>query len=139
MPAKQALDLSQIWLLSSLSKSERRAIERHARKIELPAGTLVLDEGAVGQACYFIASGKVAVARHNRKIAELGSGEIFGEIALLDRLPRTASIKTLVDSTLYEITKADFDAALGHSPAIARKLLTTLAARLRDADTKAAY
>jgi CRP-like cAMP-binding protein len=138
MPAK-VVDLSQIWLLSSLSKTERRSIERHARKIEIPAGTLVLDEGSVGQACYFINSGKVAVVRHNRKIAELGPGEIFGEIALLDRLPRTASIKTVEDSTLYELTKADFDAALDSSPAIARKLLTTLAARLRDADSKAAY
>lgn len=139
MPASQAVDLSQIWLLSSLNKTERRAVERHARKIDVTAGELILDEGSVGQACYVIASGKVAVLRHNRKIAELGPGEIVGEVALLDRLPRTASVKALVDSTLYEITKTDFDTALESSPAIARKLLTTLAARLRDADSKAAY
>lgn len=139
MPAKASIDLSDIWLLSSLSKAERRALEGKARKMEVPAGTVVLDEGSVGQACYVIESGKVAVLRHNRKIAEIGPGQIVGEVALLDRLPRTASVKTLVDSVLYELTKADFDGVLEASPATTRKLLTTLAARLRDADAKLAY
>jgi CRP-like cAMP-binding protein len=139
MAAKESIDLSHIWLLSSLSKAERKALEQKARKMEVPAGTLVLDEGSVGQACYVIETGKVAILRHNRKIAEVGEGQIVGEVALLDRLPRTASVKTLADSVLYEFTKADFDAVLDGSPATTRKLLTTLAARLRDADARAAY
>ena len=59
---------------------------------------------------------------------------MFGEVALLDRLPRTASVKALTDLTVLELGQRDFDAVLKESPGTTRKLLTAVASRLRDAD-----
>jgi CRP-like cAMP-binding protein len=133
------IDLSKVWLFSGCSKGELRAIETKVKEVDLDAGTLVLDEGSVGQACYVIVEGKVEVLQHNQRIAELVQGEIFGEVALIDRLPRTASVKTLTDSVLLELTQSDFEAVLAASPNTTRKLLTTLAGRLRMADARATY
>ena len=137
MSPASAVDLSKIWLFEGCSRPERKSIEHKAVELQAPAGKVILDEGAVGQACYVIAEGRIAVIRNGRKIAELGPGEIFGEIALLDRLPRTAACKALTDVTLLELKQKDFESVLKESPTITRKLLTALAARLRDADAKA--
>jgi CRP-like cAMP-binding protein len=138
-PAAEAVDLSNVWLFSGCSRPERKLIEHTAREVEFPLGTVILDEGEVGTAFYLIERGKVAVLRKGRKTAELGPGQIFGEIALLDRLPRTAACKALTDVTLLELKQRDFDKMLDKSPSITRKLLTAMATRLRDADARAVH
>jgi CRP-like cAMP-binding protein len=134
-----AIDLSKVWLFSTCSKSELRAIERKAEEVKVPAGTIVLDEGSVGMAFYLIEEGKAEVLRKGEKVAELGPGQIFGEIALLDRLPRTAAIRAITDLTLFELKQREFDEALNEAPHMTRKLLTALASRLREADARANY
>lgn len=133
------IDLSTVWLFSGCSKSELRAIERKAQEVKVPAGKVVVDEGSVGTSFYLIEEGRVAVIRKSRRTVELGPGQIFGEIALLDRLPRTASIKALTDVTLFELKQREFDAVLKESPNTTRKLLTAMASRLREADARASY
>lgn len=139
MAPPSRIDLSDMWLFSGCSKAERKAIEKHATEVDAPTGHVIVDEGSVGTAFYVILEGKVGVLRKGRKIAELEAGQIFGEIALLDRLPRNASIKALTDVRLASFAQKDFDAVLKESPATTRKLLTAMAVRLRDADARAAY
>jgi CRP-like cAMP-binding protein len=136
-PAPAAVDLGDVWLFSSCSRAERKLIEHVAKEVEFPAGHVILDEGEVGMAFYVIERGRVAVLRKGRKSAELGPGQIFGEIALLDRLPRTAACKALTAVTLLELKQRDFDKVLDKSPNITRKMLTAMATRLREADAKA--
>lgn len=136
-PAK-TIDLGEVWLFKGCSKAERKAIERKTVERHFSKGDLVVDEGTVGQSAYVIVEGSVAVQRKGRKIAQLDQGEMFGEVALLDRLPRTASVKALTDLTLLEIGQREFDAVLKESPTTTRKLLTAVAGRLRDADAKLA-
>lgn len=135
--ATSPVDLSGVWLFSECSKAERKAIERKAKIVEVTAGKVICDEGEVGQSFYFIVSGKAAVLRNGRKVAELGPGQYFGELALLDRLPRSATVKALTDMTLLEIGQRDFNSILADSPSITRKLLVATASRLRSADAKA--
>lgn len=131
-----AIDLGEIWLFKGCSKAERKAIERAVVEKDVTAGTLIIDEGTVGQACYVIAEGKAAVLRRGRKIAEIEAGQMVGEIALLDRLPRTASVKALTDMRLLELHQKEFDAILKESPSTTRKLLTAMAGRVREADAR---
>lgn len=136
MPASQ-VDLSSVWLFSECSKAERKAIERKANTEHVSAGTTVVHEGEVGTVFYFIISGKAHVLRHGHIVAELDAGAYFGELSLLDRLPRNATVKAVTDMTLLAIGQRDFDTILKDSPSTTRKLLVATAARLRSADFKA--
>jgi CRP/FNR family cyclic AMP-dependent transcriptional regulator len=139
MAPASRIDLSDTWLFSGCSKAERKAIENHAAEVDAPAGHVIVDEGSVGTAFYVILDGTVGVLRKGRKIAELEAGQVFGEIALLDRLPRNASIKALTDTRLASFAQKDFDRVLKDSPATMRKLLTAMAVRLRESDARAQY
>ena len=132
------VDLSGVWLFSACSKAERKSIERKVKSEQVPAGKTIVQEGEVGTVFYFIVDGKATVTRHGRKVVELGPGQYFGELALLDRLPRTASVKAATDLKLLAIGQRDFEAILKDSPSTTRKLLAATASRLRSADKEPA-
>jgi len=132
-----SFDFGSVWLFSECSRSELKSIAKSAETISVPAGTTVCDEGEVGQSFYFIVSGKATVYRNGRKTAELGPGGYFGELALLDRLPRSATVKATTDMELLVISQRDFNRLLGESAALTKKLLIATASRLRNADAKA--
>lgn len=136
-PASNVVDLGSVWLFSDCSKSERRLIEKVAEPRSVSSGKTIVEEGEVGTIFYFIVSGTAAVVRHGRKVADLGPGQYFGELSLLDRLPRNATVKATSDMTLLAINQRDFNRILTESPSITRKLLVATATRLRSADFKA--
>jgi CRP/FNR family cyclic AMP-dependent transcriptional regulator len=138
MAADPKLDmLSKVRLFSSLNKRELRLIGRVSDVIRVKAGTEVVTEGSVGHEFYLVISGEATARIKGRKIATLGPGQYFGEMALLDRGPRTATIVAETDMELVVISQREFLGVLEEVPTVARKLLVTLAERLRDADTKA--
>ncbi len=130
-------DLSSVWLFSECSRNELKTIQKKAEPMTVSAGTVVCEEGEVGQSFYFILSGKATVLRNGRKAAELGAGTYFGELALLDRLPRSATVKAATDMELLAIEQRDFNKILKDSPSLVRKLLVATATRLRNSDGKA--
>ncbi len=132
-----AVDLGSVWLFSGCSKAERKSIGRKANLEHALAGDTIVSEGDVGTVFYFIVDGKAAVTRRGRKVVELGPGQYFGELALLDSLPRSATVKASTDMTLLAIGQRDFEAILKESPSTTRKLLVATASRLRSADLKA--
>jgi len=77
------------------------------------------------------------VRRGGRRIAMLGPGQYFGEMALLDRGPRTATIVADTDMSLLVLGQREFAGLLDQIPSLSYKLLATMAARLREADAKA--
>jgi CRP-like cAMP-binding protein len=132
-----SFDFGSVWLFSECSRAELRTIAKVAETVSVKAGTTVCDEGDVGQTFYFIVTGKSAVIRNGRKVAQLGPGEYFGELALLDRLPRSATVKAVTDMELLVISQKDFNKLLVASPSLTHKLLVATASRLRNADSKA--
>ena len=107
-----------------------------------PADIVVVREEEAGQTFYIIVQGQVEVTKQvdgqtQRVLQRHGSGEFFGEMALIETAPRTATVRTLTPSTLLEITKEDFDRVLSQHPAMALTVTRTLAQRLRQADRQA--
>ncbi|HRY30008.1 MAG TPA: cyclic nucleotide-binding domain-containing protein [Elusimicrobiota bacterium] len=102
---------------------------------------LIFQEGDVGRAMFIVAEGRVRLFQNGKKngppetIAEIGPGEFFGEMVLLDELPRSASAEALESTRLYILYKSNFDGLLTDAPDVASKVLHTLArllsARLR--------
>ncbi len=137
MSPTSSFDFGSVWLFSECSRAELRNIAKASESITVKAGTTVCDEGEVGQTFYFIVSGTAAVIRNGRRVAELGSGGYFGELALLDRLPRSATVKAVTEMELLAIAQKDFNKLLRDSPTLTRKLLVATASRLRNADAKA--
>jgi hypothetical protein len=110
------------------------ALERLAegmRPVTFAPDTDVVREGEQGDTYLIVDSGRVEVSQAGRPIAELGPGEAFGEIALLHGVPRTASVRAIVPTTIYTITCGDFHEAIAGptSAAIANRVATDHLAR----------
>ena len=131
------LDLSSIWLFSTVSAKDLRLIRRALEEVAVPAGKVLCEEGTVGREFFFIVDGKAAVRRNNRKVATLGPGQYFGEMALLDKRPRSATVVSDTEMSLLVLGQRQFNAVLDAVPGLSRKLLVAMAMRLREADEKA--
>ena len=135
--AAKATDLKSIWLFSGCSGSELRKIRSSLDSVEVPAGKVLVEEGRIGQEFFIIVDGQAKVTRNGRKVATLGPGSHFGELALLDRRPRSASVTSETEMDVLVMSQRQFNGLLESVPTIARKLLSALATRLREADAKA--
>lgn len=137
MPARApSLDLSSIWLFSTCTPRELRLVRCHLDEVTAKAGTVLTEEGAIGREFFFIVEGRASVRRRGRKVALLGPGDYFGELALLDRKPRSATVVADTDMALLNMTQREFWTLLEDVPPLSRKLLAAMAERLRDADQK---
>ena len=105
-------------------------------EISLPAGRVLCEQGAVGREAFVIVAGTAEVRRNKKKVATLGPGDCVGELALLDHGLRTATVTAATDCTVLVIGAREFAAIVDEIPAIAHKLLKSLAGRIRDLDTK---
>jgi CRP/FNR family transcriptional regulator, cyclic AMP receptor protein len=133
----KALDLKTIWLFSSCTASELRKIRSSLDEVEVPEGKVLVEEGRMGTEFFLIVSGNAAVTREGHKVATLGPGSHFGELALLDRRPRSASVVSETEMDLLVLSQRQFNGLLESVPTIARKMLSAMASRLRDADALA--
>jgi CRP/FNR family cyclic AMP-dependent transcriptional regulator len=129
--------LAHVKMFSSLNKRELALVAKAADVVAVKAGTEIVREGSLGHEFYLILDGSATVKRSGRKVASLGPGAYFGEMALLDRGPRSATIVAASDSELAVIGQREFMAVLDQVPPVAHKLLVAMAARLREADDKA--
>jgi CRP/FNR family cyclic AMP-dependent transcriptional regulator len=133
----KALDLKSIWLFSSCTGSELRKIRSSLDEIEVPKGKVLVEEGRIGLEFFLIVTGKAAVTRNGKKVATLGPGDYFGELALLDRRPRSATVTSETDLDVLVLSQRQFNGLLQSVPTIGRKMLSAMASRLRQADAKA--
>ena len=133
--------LRRIWLFSGLSQDQLDAISSFTFRATFNPGELIVEEGRTGNGCYVIMAGEVEVvkglgAESQRVLARRGSGEVFGEMALLGEWPRTASIRALGQVECLGIDRWVFLSQLEGQPQVAIKMLQVLAQRLRDSDAR---
>jgi CRP/FNR family transcriptional regulator, cyclic AMP receptor protein len=122
--------LASVPLFAECSRRELRAIAEAADEVVVPAGTLLTREGASGREFVVIVEGAAEVVRRGRKVNELGSGDFLGEIALVSRGPRTATVRTTHPTHALVITAPSFRALLRKTPSMQWKVLEALADRL---------
>jgi CRP-like cAMP-binding protein len=128
--------LAQVPLFSALSRKELALVARRAEDVKVEPGRVLVSEGSTGSEFFVIVDGNATVSRRGRKIATLGPGDAFGELALLDKAPRNATVTAQTPMEVVVLGQREFGGLIDEVPGFARKLLAGLAHRLRDADAK---
>ena len=126
--------LRNVPLFSSCSNRDLEKIARATDELTLPAGHVLTDQGQTGREAFVIVSGSATVRRNGKKVATLGPGAVVGELSLLDHGPRTATVTTDTETTVLVIDQRHFIGVLETVPAISQKLLSSLAAKVREFD-----
>ena len=133
--------LRSIPLFSDLSDDDIDVITEMSVEKTVPRATVILSEGDIGDSLYVIIDGRVKVFigdENGREIILkiLGPGDFFGEMSLIDKEPRSASVAALEATTLKILSQQAFQHCLIRAPRIATTVMQALAKRLRDADKK---
>jgi len=121
-------------MLAGCSNKELALIARLAEQFPVAAGEVLTEEGARGSEFYVLLSGHAAVTRRGELRAEFGPGAHFGELAVLDPQPRTATVRMTSPGEVLEIRQREFYRLLEDSPALSRQLLIALAGRLHEVE-----
>jgi CRP-like cAMP-binding protein len=128
--------LGKVWLFERCTKKEIDAIANVASQLELPAGKVLTRQGEHGHAFFVLVHGHAEVRREDAVIATLGPGNFFGEMSLLEDLPRAATVTTTEPATLLAIHAKDFNELVTTVPSVGHKMLTVLAQRLRELEDR---
>ena len=128
--------LSKVPLFTACSNRDLQKIAKASDEVTIEAGRVLVEQGGIGRECFVIIDGTATVKRNNRKITTLGTGDYFGELALLDGGPRTASVVAETDMTVLVLGQREFHGLLDEVPGLSHKVLSTMAKRIRELDQK---
>jgi CRP-like cAMP-binding protein len=134
--------LAHVSLFGRLSRRELRYLADASLQRDFPAGTMIIEQGQMGVGFYVVVSGCAVIQQRRAngsecELATLGPGAIFGEIALLDLFPRSASVVAREACSALVIPIWEFRSLLADEPSIAMKLLDVLTQRLQSTDSTA--
>ena len=125
-------------MFADLNDEEADELWRSAERVTAMPGELIIEEGAPGDRLYIVLSGTLEVTKRDGErditLATRRSGEVLGEMSLLEQLPRTASVRATEGSSLLAIGPGAFRRLLEHRPGAATTLLRTIASRLRSTE-----
>jgi CRP-like cAMP-binding protein len=127
--------LKKVPLFAGCSKTELRRLAATADEIDVREGYVLMREGRPGREFFVLVEGSVQVTRGEKKLSELGPGDWFGEIALLTKIPRTASVVATSAVRALVVTDRAFRQLVETMPSLAIKVLASLGDRLA-ADAK---
>ena len=125
--------LEQVGLFSRCTDRQRRTIARHTTTAEFPAGSELIREGEPGDALFIILEGKAIVRVAGVEVNRVGPGAYFGELAILDGEPRSATVVAETDIVVAAIGSRMFRTLLREFSDLAEQLLIGLAGELREA------
>ena len=123
-------------IFSACSDAELAEVDRVADEVHVEAGRTIMSQGDLGQELAVIIEGQVEVVRDGTAIATLGPGSHFGEIALLDSLTRTATVRAVSDVVLEVIDRRGLNTLLDDVPSIARSLLAGMSQRVAELEER---
>jgi CRP-like cAMP-binding protein len=130
---EKVLFLKSVDLFSQIPGEDLAQIALITNEETRENGEEIVAEGEVGDALYIVLDGKVRVHRKEKNIAELGQRECFGEMAILDASPRSASVTAVSDVSLLKISREDFQEIMTDKHAISQGIIKVLTRRLRSA------
>jgi CRP-like cAMP-binding protein len=123
--------IRRLQLFATLRPRELRVIDGLLHEREYLQNEVIFDEGEEGQALYVVLRGRVLICKQGQaeiqRIAEIPPGALFGELALLDGVPRTAQARAIEDSAIAALSRADFNGLIDTHAGIASKIAVQLA------------
>jgi CRP/FNR family transcriptional regulator, cyclic AMP receptor protein len=132
-PAQRAQLLAGVGLFSSTSPEARTAIAAQAVEVDFPKGRFIARQGEIETGFFLIVAGSASVSRDGQLVARLGPGDFFGELSLLDRQPRMASVTADETTTCLALPSWEFGRLIESEPGVAAAILKEVAHRLRAA------
>lgn len=138
MTKKQRIEyLRKVGLFSGVSPRSLGLIADKLKEIDFPPGRYIVRQGQVGTGCYLITRGRARVVRGGETLASLGAGELFGELSVLDQMPRVAHVIAVEPTSCLALASWDFTQILERNPKITLAVLREVARRLRETDDHA--
>lgn len=131
--------LRRIPLFAGLQGRRLERLGMLADEVDVQAGKVLMRQGETGTDMMVVVRGQVSVERDGVRLNTLGAGDFFGEIALVDGGPRTATVRSEAPSTLLVITHRDFHSLMDEFPEIAAQVMSALAHRVRRLEPDAAH
>jgi CRP-like cAMP-binding protein len=128
---RTAHPLADVALFHGCSAAELDSIVSITSLIDVAAGRTLCHQGEGGDECFVIMDGEVEVTLAGEHITNLGSGDFFGEMALLNRGPRSATVTTTSATRLLVLTRPEFVALLQRAPSVCQQVLAGVAHRMR--------
>ena len=123
--------LGGVDLFLALGPRALATIARRATEVEFPAGRYIARQGEVGSGVFVIARGSARVVRGDEELTVFGPGDFFGELSVIDRAPRVASVVAAEPTLCLAIAAWDFLALLDENPKLMKAVLLEVVARLR--------
>lgn len=124
--------LSRTHLFAGVDAEGLARIADRIRELDVPAERVIARQGEIGTGFFVIASGMVRVVRDGETLAELGPGDFFGELSVLDGKPRNAQVVSTEPTVCLALATWDFEAVVAEQPSVALAILRELAGRLRE-------
>ncbi len=124
--------LKKIPFLNVLGDVELERLLLDCRTVTVAPGQVFFEEGETGDCMFVVLSGELEIYKENKKIADRGPSDFFGEMALVDSKPRSASVRAIVESELLEINKNEFGWIFNSQPQVALEILKTTLFRHRN-------
>ncbi len=128
--------LRKIRLFSELDEKDLESLADEFNERRFSAGDRIALEGEGGLMFFVVHSGEASVEVHGDEVGKLGPGDAFGEVALIDRRPRTATVTALSDLVCYGLPVFVFRPFVESRPEVAWKLLEAMADRLEAAESR---
>lgn len=128
--------LAQVPLFSACNKAELKSVARRTKDIKVDAGQVIIREKQGAYEFFIVFDGQAEVTREGKRVAVLGPGDFFGELALLDSGLRDATVTAITAMEIIVLSQWDFEQALDEAPRMTRKLLAGMARRLRNLDER---
>lgn len=124
--------LRGVPIFAALPARELESIARSVRERTYEPGAVIVKEGDPGLGFFLITHGRVEVWHQDHRIRTLGPGEFFGEMALMEERPRSATVTAAERTTCLQLVRWDFRALLKENPDLAVRMLEVVVQRLRD-------
>ena len=118
-------------LFAGVRPEDLAAVAERAIEVDFPADRVIARQGEIGTGFFVVIEGSVRVVRDGKDVATLKPGEFFGELSVLDGLPRVAQVVATEPTRCLALASWDFEQALLDSPPLALAILRGLASRVR--------
>jgi CRP/FNR family cyclic AMP-dependent transcriptional regulator len=128
--------LASVPLFAGASTKELRAIAKASVELTIDKGKQFITQGETGREAFVIVEGQAEVSRGGKNLATLGPGDCVGELALLDRGPRTATVTAVTPLTVLVLGTREFAGLLDQVPTLNHKMLAALASKVRELDNR---